>query len=179
VTRTVRAALEAGTGPLDELRLSPGDVDDLRETYAAIQSSETAAIHAVRLADAPELFEPAVLERLKVATEMPGWRYVRAMEARPRLAEAVTALFDRHDVLALPTVPLTAPPVGTRETELEGRTFTVRAALLSLTSPWNILGLPALSVPAGMVDGLPVGLQLVCRPGHEHRLFEAAGARRT
>ena len=177
VAAAARAALEAGVGPLDELRLSVADVAEFRETYVAIQSSETAAVHATRLAEAPELFDPEVLARLKAATGMPGWRYVRALEARTRLAETVAALFGRHDVLALPTVPLTAPLLDSRETDLDDRPVAVGAALLSLTSPWNVLGLPALTVPAGLVDGLPVALQLVCRPGHEHLLFEAAGAR--
>jgi aspartyl-tRNA(Asn)/glutamyl-tRNA(Gln) amidotransferase subunit A len=50
----------------------------------------------------------------------------------------------------------------------------VRAALLSLTSPWNLAGVPALSVPAGYVDGLPIGLQLVTAPGREAALFALA-----
>jgi len=173
VARTTRQALEAGTGPLEELGISATEADELRETYTALQSSEAAAVHAARLAEAPELFDPEVLERLRVATEMPGWRYVRAMRARPRHAEVAGALFDRHDVLALPTVPLTAPFLGQRATEIDGEPAAVRAALLAFTSPWNVLGFPALSVPAGTVHGLPVGLQLICRPGHEHLLFEA------
>ncbi|MEV0592890.1 amidase [Nonomuraea cavernae] len=94
-----------------------------------------------------------------------------------RLAEIVGALFDRHDVLALPTVPLTAPLLDRRETEVDGEPVAVRAALLALTSPWNVLGLPALTVPAGTIDGLPAGLQLVCRPGREHLLLSAAARR--
>ncbi|MBT2229937.1 amidase [Nonomuraea sp. NEAU-A123] len=173
VARTARQALEAGTGPLEELGISAKEADELRETYVALQSSETAAVHAARLAEAPELFDPEVLERLRVAAEMPGWRYVRAMRARPRHAEVVGALFDRHDVVALPTVPITAPFLGQRATEVDGEPVGVRAALLAFTSPWNVLGFPALSVPAGTVHGLPVGLQLICRPGREHLLFEA------
>ncbi|MEU7743334.1 amidase [Nonomuraea sp. NPDC049158] len=174
VARTVRQAVEAGTGPLEELAFPAKDADELRETFTAIQSSETAAVHADRLAEAPELFDPEVLERVRGAAELPGWRYVRAMRARPRLAESVGALFERHDVLALPTVPLTAPFLGQRATELDGGPVAVRAALLALTSMWNVVGFPALSVPAGTVYGLPVGLQLVCRPGWEHLLFETA-----
>ncbi|RVX40394.1 aspartyl-tRNA(Asn)/glutamyl-tRNA(Gln) amidotransferase subunit A [Nonomuraea polychroma] len=170
VVRAVRAA----AGPLEEVRLPPGLADALRDTYTVIQSCETAAVHADRLAGAPELFDPEVLERLRVAMEVPGWRYIRAMDGRARLAEAAGALFDRHDVLALPTVPIIAPPLGVRETEIGGRPAAVRAALLALTSPWNVLGRPALTVPAGTVDGLPVGLQLVGRPGHEALIFEAA-----
>lgn len=170
VTRTVRAA----SGAADEVRLSEEVAAELRETYLAIQSCETAAVHAERLERAPELFDAEVLERLRAAAELPGWRYVRALEARRRLAGTVGALFERHDVLALPAVPIVAPPVGAREMEVDGRSVAVRPALLALTSPWNVLGFPALTVPAGTVDGLPVGLQLVCRPGDEPLLFEAA-----
>ncbi|WP_336204205.1 amidase [Nonomuraea sp. LPB2021202275-12-8] len=173
VTHVVAAAI----GPLEELHLPPGVAEDMRETYLTIQSCETAAVHAARLAEAPELFDPEVLERLRAAALLPGWRYVRATSERPRLAEAVRALFDRHDVLALPAVPITAPLLGLRETEVDGEPVGVRAALLALTSPWNVVGLPALTVPAGTVGGLPVGLQLVCRPGQEDLLFEVAARR--
>src|SRR2546425_512734 len=79
-----------------------------------------AAWHAGRLAERPDLFDPEALERLRSAATLPAWKYVRAMRARARLADAVNALFERHDVLALPTVPLTAPLIDQRDTRLDG-----------------------------------------------------------
>ncbi|MFI9590486.1 amidase [Nonomuraea sp. NPDC052265] len=173
VTQVARAAAGAGA---DEVRLPMELAEELRETYATIQGAEPVAVHADRMARAPELFEPEVLDRLRAAMDLPAWAYVKALDERPALAAAALALFDGHDVLALPTVPLVAPPLYLRQTELDGRAVAVRAALLALTSPWNVLGLPALTVPAGSVDGLPVGLQLVCRPGREELLFRVAGS---
>ncbi|MGW4799473.1 amidase family protein [Nonomuraea sp. NPDC004297] len=87
----------------------------------------------------------------------------RGVEGRPGQAQPVVA-----------AAPIVAPLLGQRELELDGRPVAVRPALLSLTSPWNVFGLPALTVPAGTVAGLPVGLQLVARPGAEARLFAVA-----
>lgn len=101
---------------------------------------------------------------------MPGWRLVRALRERERYVREVAELLDRYDYLAMPTMPITAPELGATEVEFGPLT----ALLVSLTSPWNVLGLPALSVPAGTVRGLPVGAQLVTRRGAESVLFDAA-----
>ncbi|MEV0391438.1 amidase [Nonomuraea sp. NPDC050643] len=174
VVAAVRAVAEPAAGGMEEVRVPDWVGDAVRAAYPAIVSSEAADVHAERLAEAPELFDPEVLVRLSAALDVPAWRYVRAMAARAKIAEAVAALFERHDVLALPTVPITAPLLDQREMKLDGQRIPVLHALLSLTSPWNVLGHPALTVPAGTVDGLPVGLQLVGRPGSEAVLFATA-----
>jgi 1-carboxybiuret hydrolase len=147
---------------------------ELLAAYRLIQGSEAYAIHAERIATAPELFSEELLDRLAAAERVRGWEYVRALADRRAAVAAIPELFAGHDVLALPTVPITAPPVGARQARVGGTQIEVRAALLALTSPWSVLGLPALSVPAGLVDGMPVGLQLVGRPGAEDLLLAVA-----
>jgi 1-carboxybiuret hydrolase len=147
---------------------------ELLSAYLVIQQSEAYAIHADRVANAPELFDEELLARIKRAEHVRGWQYVRALEDRRRAIATIPDLFAHHDLLALPTIAVTAPPIGGRSGRIGDTEIDIRAALLSMTSPWSVLGLPALSVPAGLVDGLPVGLQLVAPPGGEELLLAAA-----
>ena len=81
------------------------------------------------------------------------------------------AIFDDIDILLLPTTPITAPVVGERMVRWRTREEPVDGALVRLTAPFNLTGVPALSVPYGEVSGLPVGLQLVGRWNDEARVL--------
>ncbi|TDE33027.1 amidase [Actinomadura sp. 6K520] len=146
------------------------DLPGIRAVFRAVQDAEAYDVHAERVAEAPGLFQPPTLERLERAGRTPAWRYLRALRERERYAAEVAGLLDRYDILALPTLPITAPRIG----ETAGPLGPHVPAVVSLTCPWNVLGLPALSVPAGTVHGLPVGAQLVTRRGAESLLFAAA-----
>ncbi len=167
VADLARAAVAGPDVVLGPAEFPEATATHLRELFATIQNSEVFAVHADRVAEHPELFQPEVLDRLRAAENVLGWQYVRALADRDRQRAEVDRLFGGHDLLALPTTPVTTQPLGARQVEINGTTRGVRAALLSLTSVWNVLGLPAVSVPAGQLAGLPVGLQLVARPGQE------------
>ena len=86
-------------------------------------------------------------------------------------------LFERYDFLVSPSVPITATEVDAREVRVGEQDFDVRAALLSHTSAWNLTGLPAISLPVGLLRGLPVGLQVIGAAGEDDRLLRVMAQR--
>ncbi|MDR3461910.1 MAG: amidase [Beijerinckiaceae bacterium] len=143
-------------------------------SITAIQGAEAYEVHAERVAAHPELFEPEVLERLKGAREVKGWEYVRALKQRKQLQATLAVFFERFDLLAMPTIGMVACKTGEREVTLGGQTAPVIKTLLAMTRPWNVVGLPTVTIPAGLVHGLPVGLQLIAPTGWDQWLLDVA-----
>ncbi|MFI6673362.1 amidase [Kribbella sp. NPDC050470] len=148
--------------------------DTLFEIFSTLQGREAFRVHEHHLGADRDLIDPEVLARLDLGREISAGRYAEADAARQEFRTMVDELLSTYDVLALPTVPIVAPQVGERSVSVTGADLEVRSALLSLTSPWNLTGSPAISVPAGRVDGLPVAVQLITAPGDEGLLFAAA-----
>lgn len=153
-----------------------GAGSQLFRTFSTLQAREAHRVHAHHLADDEQVLDPEVRERLLAGSRIDDATYAGADRARREIRDLVGRLLDRHPVLALPTVPITAPMIDARTVHVGGRPLETRAALLSLTSPWNTAGVPAISVPAGHVDRMPVGVQLVAAAGDEGLLLRAAAA---
>ncbi|GAA1109785.1 amidase [Kribbella jejuensis] len=148
--------------------------ESLFTIFSTLQGREAFRVHEHHLETDAGLIDPEVLARLRKGREITDRDYASADAARHEFQLVVDELLSSYDVLALPAVPIVAPLVGERRVQVDGAELEVRAALLSLTSPWNLTGSPALSVPAGRLDGLPVGVQLVTAPGREGLLFAVA-----
>lgn len=101
--------------------------------------------------------------------------YSTALAARERLLEAVQTLWLEVDILAMPTTPIVAPPLGTDTVSWpEGGGEPLFSALSRLCYPANLLGLPAVTIPCGLVQGLPVGLQLLTAADRDFELLRFA-----
>ena len=88
---------------------------------------------------------------------------MQAVEFCRRLRADVDALLADADAIVLPTMPITAPLLGSDEVTIDpavGDRTAVRAAMLKHTQPFNMSGQPAISLPVPAI-GLPVGLQVV------------------
>jgi aspartyl-tRNA(Asn)/glutamyl-tRNA(Gln) amidotransferase subunit A len=107
--------------------------------------------------------------------------YRDAAKARAATWNTCKAVFAENDLLLSPTAQLIASPIEAwdRAWTLDTRSFphqNFSSVYTSHTAMFNWLGWPAISVPCGFVDGMPVGLQIVGQPGSEPLVFRAAYA---
>jgi amidase len=99
-----------------------------------------------------------------------GVRRARAAEAER--ARQINAVFDDHDVLLTPTIPAPPDPLGRFQGRSLASSLLVAGQMVGFTQPWNLTGQPAASIPAPVEPGgLPIGAQLVGRPGDEATLL--------
>jgi len=131
--------------------------------------ADAAVFHAERLRERPEDFGPDVRQRLSSGAALGLREYIQARRSQTLLRREFEEFFDHYDLLLLPTTPVAAPPIeGPDALELAG-------LLTRYTAPFNLTGLPAVSVPCGFTSaGLPAGLQIVARPWGEAKLLQAA-----
>ncbi|WP_043630876.1 amidase [Nonomuraea candida] len=125
--------------------------------------------------------EPPVLAGYHYGRGVSGARFVAALAIRNRIARSLARSFDAHDLLLTPTLPELPVPLGTHAeavAELDGPGWLRRLFdLAPFTTPFNVAGTPAMSVPltADPGTGLPIGMQFAAGYGLEGLLFRLAG----
>lgn len=113
-----------------------------------------------------ELCIPEVRDQLREATALDAIDYVRAMRLRGQLRERLARSMDGIDVLAMPTCKVVAP--------LRDEADDYLLVLSENCIPWSLVDFPAISVPMGLADGLPCGIQFVASPGQDPLLLATA-----
>lgn len=157
-------------GALDRLRAAGHRVRDADIPHADVVATvylhtvlpEAAAYHAPMLESRAQDYIPAVRMRLEMGRYVLAEDYVRAQEGRERLRLEVDRALAGAHVLALPTLPIGAPPIGADSVPLGETREPVRSAMLRMTQLFNLTEHPALSMPMGLTpSGLPGGFQIV------------------
>jgi amidase len=193
-----RLRIAVSTKPAARVRVDPLVRRAVDETAAALRSLG----HDVRAADpdygvleplffprwlrgiyddAQRLPDPRRLERLnrhlvRMGRLSGGALLTRALEAEAPRSRQINRLFDDHDLLLTPTIPIPPWRLGRFQGRSLPVTLTGAGETVAFTSVWNITGQPAASLPSPVVDGgVPIGVQLVARPGDEDTLLSVAG----
>ena len=170
IVRDAIRVLEREGALVEECAFPPSEL--LLDTQRTIISTDAAAYHADRIRESSDAFGADVLSRLLWARDLPATAYSLALRRRSEIRRDIVALFDRYDVLATPATAIAAPLADA------GADAVAEAArLTATTSPFNLTGLPAISVPCGSTAaGLPVGLQIAGGPWREATVLRVARA---
>jgi aspartyl-tRNA(Asn)/glutamyl-tRNA(Gln) amidotransferase subunit A len=150
------------------------NLDWLQDTVKASKTmllSDAAAVHRDRIKEHPEMFGDDVRSRLEEGISRSATDYVLARRTQAEAKKRFELFFESFDFLILPTTPIPAPTIeGYDAVDQAGR-------LTRFTAPFNLTGLPALSLPCGFTkDGLPIGLQIVAHAWGDAKTLNAGSA---
>jgi aspartyl-tRNA(Asn)/glutamyl-tRNA(Gln) amidotransferase subunit A len=149
--------------------VSYADVEEDEKIGVLIRLAEGAAVHYHDLLERKSEIGQDVVDRLERGLRVSVTEYALARRMQARKVRLRARFFEEFDLLVTPTLPIEPPTIlGTDSVEAAGE-------LTKFTSPFNLTGLPAISIPCGFSrNGLPIGLQLVAGQWKESNLLSAA-----
>jgi len=180
----VRAAWRAALHVLEEEGAEFVDVELPRPTmelYRTIQKPEATLAHMEKgwFPAHAAAYTDTVRSRLLEGQAITAVAYLKAQHERRAFSSALRGLMQRVDAFVLPTLPIPAPALAqtAQDIEVDGVIENATTALLRLTMPFNLSGLPAVSCPCGFSsNGLPIGLQIAGKPFEEATVLRIAHA---
>jgi Asp-tRNA(Asn)/Glu-tRNA(Gln) amidotransferase A subunit family amidase len=172
----VAKAVDEALIALHTLGCSQREIDLAVSTDRTVQAAEAFAFHAEPVRGTPELYQPETVRRILSGENIRPEQYERARADLERSRRAIAEIFETVDVIVTPTTPLPAPSIS----ELKQNPEQLRPKeliLLRNTRPFNVWGIPAISVPCGFTkSGLPIGLQIAAAWGRDDLVLQAAYA---
>ncbi len=152
----------------------PMGVAAFREPFYDIMQADRYSTGGSALYEDPErreLLTDYGRHQFERGSHVSGAAYSRAIDVQFEAVRHMSRLFDGVEFLLSPTVPFTAPAA---DTDANALPEDARRSFVSYTFLMNFVGLPAVTIPCGLVDGLPVGLQIIGRHGTDAQLLELA-----
>ncbi len=136
-------------------------MDGLTKVFLTIVA-EAAESHAKWFPQRRELYGDNIRSLLERGIQIPTLDYLEAGRVRRQFTEDTEQLLSEVDALLLPSTPAPAP-AGTAWT-----------GDFTFNSPWTMCGVPSITIPSGLANGLPLGIQLVGKRDGDRRLLAAA-----
>jgi len=155
------------TAGIREVALRANTMESLRNT---VRAAESYTYHRDFVPKTPELYQPVTLERIKLGADVTMPAYIDARRELAQVRRTAGKWMEGIDILATPTLRIL--PFAISDPRADDIPPIVRN-----TSPFNVNGWPAISVPCGFTSkGLPIGLQIIGPNGGEAAVFQLAHA---
>jgi aspartyl-tRNA(Asn)/glutamyl-tRNA(Gln) amidotransferase subunit A len=181
----IQAAMDAALSVLKTLTRTQRDIAPLAtdstyssvmDPYVTILKAEAYAYHKEYVSKSPELYQAQTLKRIQAGADVTTSAYIQSRRQLEQIRRSVSRVFDNVDALVTPTAPV--PPFAIADLEADPNTLREKELLmLRNTRPFNMLGLPTVSIPCGFTSAdLPIGMQLTGPPGGEAMVLRLAYA---
>jgi aspartyl-tRNA(Asn)/glutamyl-tRNA(Gln) amidotransferase subunit A len=170
---TVELLREGGAEVVD---VALPDLGRAAAIHRIVQCCEVAAAHAPWFAAQRDRYASEVQARIEPGFQLGADIYLRAQRHRRLFTRAFAAVTLGLDAVIAPASPVLAPRIADEEIMVRGELRRSRVALLSCVMAFSQLDGPAVSVPIGLREGLPVGLQVIGRPQAEDVVLRIAAA---
>jgi aspartyl-tRNA(Asn)/glutamyl-tRNA(Gln) amidotransferase subunit A len=181
----IQAAMNAALSVLKTLTRTQRDIAPLAtdstyssvmDPYVTILKAEAYAYHKEYVSKSPELYQAQTLKRIQAGADVTTSAYIQSRRQLEQIRRSVSRVFDDVDALVTPTAPV--PPFAIADLEADPNTLREKELLmLRNTRPFNMLGLPTVSIPCGFTSAdLPIGMQLTGPPGGEAMVLRLAYA---
>ncbi len=177
----IRAAMDTALSVLARLTSSQHEIEipaanEMALTALLIQKAEAYTYHRQYVTKSPDLYQPETLKRIRTGAEIGASEYINARRQLDQSRRSISKVFDTLDLVVTPTTPIPAFTVS----ELLADPDQIRAKEVLAspnTRPFNLLGLPTVSIPCGFTSkGLPIGMQVTGPAGGEATVLRLAHA---
>ena len=152
------------------------EIPAANDTALLIMKAEAYAFHREYLTKSAELYQPETLKRIRAGAGISAAEYIDARRQLDQARHSISRIFDAVDLVVTPTTPV--PPFTISELLADLDHLRAKEVLTAPnTRPFNLLGLPTVSVPCGFTSkGLPIGMQITGPLGGEAPVLRLARA---
>ena len=170
----VAESVEDALRILNRLTASSQDVTVPIPTDTAVFRCEPFVYHQKYLETDSDKYHPETLRRIRAGAEVTATALAEGYGKLRQLRREILRVFEKVQLLVTPTTPILPPSIAALEAAPQDLRST-ELLMLRNTRPFNVFGLPAISVPSGFSkSGLPIGLQIIGPPGGEGTVLALA-----
>lgn len=153
---------------IDEIEIP--DLELIKEMHEILDKSEIYYVHHLLYPKNTYVYPRDIVEEIEEGMNISASEYISSLRFKEKARSYFSDLIKSYDAIISPTLPKTAPTIE------ETRKWTLKdhSKFTDFLTPFNYLGVPAITVPCGFTDGLPVGLQIVSEFGRDDKVISLA-----